>query len=252
MKLRLVNLMFLFLLIISLSLNGILLYALKKYYTDFRLATTFPSHESFYQPANLALPEKKQQRIVLFGDSRIQQWKNLPAIEGVEFINRGIGGETTAQLRARLVTDVLQLNPDIVVLQMGINDLVTLGIASDSHVKAIIEQCHDNLHFIIDTLTKQSIKVILLTIIPPTKPNLIRFLVWSDLIAKEVEAINKNWLLLPPSTRLNQPLHVIDTAKVLQDEQGQWHKNVNKDTLHLTPAGYEYLNQALITVLKNL
>ena len=73
-------------------------------------------------------------------------------------------------------------------------------------------------------------------------------LVWSEKIEQSVIEINQYWLNLPKMARL----HVIDTAKVLKNAQGQWHDNVNKDTLHLTPAGYQYLNQAITITLNTL
>ena len=39
-----------------------------------------------------------------------------------EFINAGVGGETLVDARARLETDVLNKNPDIVLIEFGAND----------------------------------------------------------------------------------------------------------------------------------
>lgn len=240
---------FFFVLLCSLVLNGVLFYAAKKFYTDFKITTVFPTHENFYSSRNAQLPEKKKQkRVVLFGDSRIHQWKNLPQIEGFEFVNRGISGEATAQLRARFEPDVVALDPDIVILQLGINDLTAIGL-QPKREKEIVEQCRDNLSFFVETLLQmKAIEVILLTIIPPTQPRLARLPVWSDHIPKQVAEINQAWLSLPPTAKF----YIIDTAKILKNASGKWHHNVNQDTLHLTPTGYQYLNQAVITILKTL
>lgn len=40
----------------------------------------------------------------------------------VEFINKGVGGNSTAMAAKRLQDDVLDLKPDLVVIQFGIND----------------------------------------------------------------------------------------------------------------------------------
>ncbi len=234
------------LLLTSLLINGWLLYGLKEYHSKFRQAIVFPTHENKYQLDNAKLPPKQQQRIVLFGDSRIQEWENLPKLDNWEWINRGIGGETTAQLRARFAQDVLALSPDVVILQMGINDLVAIG-ALPEYTQAIKQQCQNNLQWMVDTLKNTSINLILLSIIPPAKPSLIRLPVWSKQISQSVEDLNQYWLNLPA----NEHFQVIDTKKVLQDDQGQWQVNVNRDTLHFTPTGYNYLNQAVITALSN-
>lgn len=233
------------LLVISTTFNVILAYTLKAYYTQFRLTTVFPTHENFYQRANARLPAKQQKRVVLFGDSRIQEWKNLPQLEGFEWINRGIGGETTKQLRARFDPDVIALQPDVVILQLGINDLVAIGVAPQ-YAKIIKKQCQKNLNFLVETLLAKSIQVILLTIVPPAKPELARLPVWNEQLEQSVAEINQFWLKLSAKPYLQ----VVDTNKVLQNAQGQWHEHVNRDTLHLTVTGYEYLNQAVTAILR--
>jgi lysophospholipase L1-like esterase len=232
-------------LLVSLILNGVLFYTAKHYYTRAKLAEVFPSHENYYQQANATLPQKTQKRVVLFGNSRIQDWKKLPQLDGFEFINRGIGGETTAQNQARFLKDVLALKPDVVILQTGMNDLTVLGVQPQRY-KEITRICQDNLKFFVESLLAQQVEVILLTIIPPAQPELARRLVWDEKISQSVEEINQYWLNLPTTERL----HIIDSAKVLKDAQGRWHNDVNKDTLHLTPTGYNYLNQALTPILK--
>lgn len=234
-------------LIVSIILSGVLFYLAKHYYTRAKLAEVFPTHESYYQQANATLPQKTQKRVVLFGNSRIQEWKKLPKLDAIEFINRGISGETTAQNRARFQQDVLALEPDVVILQAGMNDLTVLGV-QPLRYEEIVQQCLDNLTFFVESLRAQQIEVIFLTIFPPAQPELARRLVWSEKISQGVEEINQYWLNLPADERL----HIIDTTKVLKDTQGQWHPHVNRDTLHLTPTGYDYLNQALTPVLTAL
>ncbi len=231
-------------LIVSIILSGVLFYTAKHYYTKAKLAKVFPTHESYYQQANATLPPKIQKRVVLFGDSRIQEWKKPPQLDGFEFINRGISGETTAQNRARFQPDVLALEPDIVILQTGINDLTVLGVQPQRY-EEIVQHCQDNLKFFVESLRAQQIEVIFLTIFPPAQPELARWLVWNEKISQSVEEINQYWLNLPADERL----HIIDTTKVLKDTQRQWHPHVNRDALHLTPTGYDYLNQALTPVL---
>ena len=133
------------------------------------------------------------------------------------------------------------------ILQLGINDLVTIGL-QPKREKAIVQQCRENLSFFVETLQAKSIEVILLTIIPPAQPSLARLQVWSDHIPQQVAKINQSWLELPATAKL----HIVDTAKILTNELGKWHEKVNKDTLHLTPVGYEYLNQAIIAIIKNI
>ncbi len=99
---------------------------------------------------------RKNDRIVFFGDS-ITEWgrdKEDPASLGtgfvslvaadllehhreldLQFFNRGIGGNKVQDLLDRVDTDCLSLNPDAVILMVGINDTWHLvgkdGFASD-------------------------------------------------------------------------------------------------------------------------
>jgi len=224
----------------------ILFRAFRKYYVKSRLAIVFPTHNTHYQEDNAKLLDKSQKRIVLFGDSRIQSWKNLPQIGSLTWINRGIGGETTAQMRSRFEHDVLALQPDVVILQSGINDLLVMNVAPDFE-QAIVHQCDNNLKFFVETLTKRSIEVILLSIIPPApiKRHWIRSSQWHKDLLQKIEQINHYWLNLSPVKHL----HIIDTVRVFQGKNEQWHKDVYRDLLHLTPTAYKFLNEAITEVL---
>lgn len=43
--------------------------------------------------------------------------------QSIEIVNRGVGGDRTAELLARVETDVVEEKPDIVILEVGINDV---------------------------------------------------------------------------------------------------------------------------------
>lgn len=92
----------------------------------------------------IAVEEKPVVKIVFFGDSITESGRNLldPEDLGVgyvkiaagklrllypdtnfKFVNRGVGGERTAELLKRVKKDVVDENPDYVVLEVGINDV---------------------------------------------------------------------------------------------------------------------------------
>lgn len=82
---------------------------------------------SRYQEANerLLATEKEGLRVVMMGNSITEGWPVISPsyFEESKFIGRGIGGQTTAQMLLRFRNDVLDLNPDIVVILAGINDI---------------------------------------------------------------------------------------------------------------------------------
>ncbi len=90
-------------------------------------------------------------RIVCFGDSLTAGYgasahKDYPTrleeMTGIETINAGVSGDTTADGLARLEHDVLALDPDVVLITLGGNDLknrIDVAIA-EANLVAIIER----------------------------------------------------------------------------------------------------------------
>lgn len=80
-----------------------------------------------FRAANLELadPEKGERRVVLMGNSITEGWpKFYPEFfESSEFIARGISGQTTPQMLLRFRQDVIDLDPDVVVILAGTNDI---------------------------------------------------------------------------------------------------------------------------------
>ncbi|MEO8003697.1 MAG: GDSL-type esterase/lipase family protein [Betaproteobacteria bacterium] len=218
---------------------------LRTYYARAEAVALFPSNSSYYRKQNALLPAKSGRRIVLFGDSRVARWGSFPRVEGFEVVNRGMDGETTAQMRTRFQEDVLALDPDFVVLEMGINDLVGIAVLPQRR-EEIVFQCAENMRHFVDELSSRKIRAILLTVIPPAPPPFWRLPVWSRDIAVEAGRLNRYWIDLSATPMLR----VIDTESALMDSTGRWRENVNADTLHLTLQGYQYLNAAILQVLR--
>lgn len=78
-----------------------------------------------YQTENqkLAPSASTEVRIVFFGDSITEFWDLTGAFPGRSYINRGIAGQTTAQMVVRFRSDVISLNPKAVLILAGINDI---------------------------------------------------------------------------------------------------------------------------------
>lgn len=119
---------------------------------------------SRYQDENrsVRLPEKGKQRVVFMGDSITEEWSNLYAdyFDTEGYINRGIGGQTTPQMLIRFKPDVIDLEPDIVVILAGTNDIA--GNTGPSNVKMIT----DNIFSMAELARAHQIKVVLSSILP--------------------------------------------------------------------------------------
>ncbi len=78
-----------------------------------------------YREANakLAPPSASEDRVVFMGDSITDIWKLDNSFPGEPYINRGIGGQTTPQMLIRFRPDVIDLQPKVVVILAGTNDI---------------------------------------------------------------------------------------------------------------------------------
>jgi len=78
-----------------------------------------------YREANAALPAPApgEDRVVFFGDSITDIWKLADYFPGKPYVNRGIGGQTTPQMLVRFRQDVIDLQPRVIVMLAGTNDI---------------------------------------------------------------------------------------------------------------------------------
>src|SRR5277367_3842870 len=78
-----------------------------------------------YREANAQLKTSgpDENRAIFFGDSITDAWKLDTYFPGKGYINRGIGGQTTPQMLIRFRQDVIDLQPKVVVIQAGTNDI---------------------------------------------------------------------------------------------------------------------------------
>jgi lysophospholipase L1-like esterase len=121
--------------------------------------------------------KEKAYTIVVFGDSTTatrgkldiyanQLVRELPA-KGIkaEIINAGVGGNTTEMAMARFEKDVLAKNPDLVVIQFGINDSAIDVWKTPPATESRISKGKyiQNLEKFIETLKARKCGVILMT-----------------------------------------------------------------------------------------
>ena len=78
-----------------------------------------------YRDANAALaaPKPGEDRVVFFGDSITDIWHLDEYFPAKAYINRGIGGQTTPQMLVRFRQDVINLQPKVVIILAGTNDI---------------------------------------------------------------------------------------------------------------------------------
>ncbi|MCA0456626.1 MAG: GDSL-type esterase/lipase family protein [Chloroflexi bacterium] len=239
-------------LILVLLLVGVLVAA----FVTFTFARMFYANENAVRLQPLGLsnypfdPVPKTpglKRVVFFGDSRAESWTPPENVTGYEFINRGIGGQTTAQILGRLPYHLAPLEPDVVLLQLGVNDLRTVAMFPDSR-GSLITDALANIQAVIQQSTDLGATVILTTIFPVSEPTIERrIFFWSDDIARATEEANAVLRGFAAENVL-----IYDTDTVLLDSAGRVRVDYMPDTLHLNAAGYDALNVGLAEMLNDL
>jgi len=244
MKSKLLVLCLLTALVISLGLNAVFYRTGLAWYRDGVEVRLDPTRDAHFRRANeeLSAVGPGEHRIVFIGDSRIEQWPDLPQPAGCQSVNRGSGGETTTQVALRLDRDVIRLHPDVAVVQAGINDLKAVGVVSIPEDE-IIAKCERNLHTIVSRLRQSGVRVILITVLPIGPVELARRPVWSNATLTAVERVNETIRGMGCDG-----VTVVDCDPDMM-VNGRMNPNYARDAFHLTPAGYEALARVVTPAL---
>ena len=109
--------------------------------------------------------EKNKDRVVFMGNSITEGWSHyMPEMfDNQTYINRGIGGQTTPQMLLRFRQDVIALEPKLVVILAGTND-----IAGNTPLKDL-ETVAGHLFSMAELARENDIKVILCSVIPASE-----------------------------------------------------------------------------------
>jgi lysophospholipase L1-like esterase len=118
-----------------------------------------------YREANakLNVSAKDEARVVFMGDSITDMWV-LPQFGGFfpgkPYIGRGIGGQTTPQMVVRFRPDVIALQPQVVVILAGTNDI------AGNTGPMTLEETEGNLATMAELARAHGIRVVLSSVMP--------------------------------------------------------------------------------------
>ncbi|MGB5499113.1 MAG: SGNH/GDSL hydrolase family protein [Maribacter sp.] len=179
--------------------------------------------------AKIELPKANENRVVFMGNSITIGWLNtMPEFfEGKAYINRGISGQTTPQMLLRFRQDVIALQPKVVVILAGTNDIA--GNTGPSTLNMIA----DNIKSMAELAVSHGIKVVLSSTLPaydyPWKPGLEP--------AGKIIALNK---ILKEYADQNGHVY-LDYFSAMADERNGLPKKYANDEVHPTKLGYEVM-----------
>jgi len=188
-----------------------------------------------YREANAALrpPAPGENRVVFFGDSITDIWHIDEYFPGKPYVNRGIGGQTTPQMLVRFRQDVIDLQPKVVMILAGTNDIA--GNTGPMRV----EDIEANYASLAELARAHDIKVIYSSVLPVHNytPKSQDF--FAQRSPEKILALNR-WLKDYCATASNGCVY-LDYFSALVDDKGLMKKDLADDGLHPNAAGYKIM-----------
>jgi lysophospholipase L1-like esterase len=184
-----------------------------------------------YKAADAALPPpaKGEDRVVFYGASMTEFWGRNGSVffAGKPYVNRGISGQTTAQMVARFRQDVINLHPKVVVILGGTNDVAgNTGIMTP-------QMTEENWESMADMAKRNGITPIFASITPATD------FWWHRGLAPAEKIRERNaWL---KKYCEEHSLIYLDYYSVLTNADGGMRSDLSGDGVHANVKGYQVM-----------
>lgn len=179
--------------------------------------------------AKIGLPDKGENRVVFMGNSITIGWLEARPIFFADkpYINRGISGQTTPQMLLRFRQDVVALQPKVVVILAGTNDI------AGNTGPMTLEQILDNIKSMVELAEGNGICPIIASVLPaydyPWRPGLKP--------NEKIPALNK----MLKSYAHEKGVIYLDYFSVMVDDRNGLPKKYATDEVHPTIEGYKIM-----------
>jgi lysophospholipase L1-like esterase len=195
--------------------------------------------------AKVTAPAPGERRVVFMGDSITEGWRGTIKPEGPEmgaffagrpYLNRGISGQTTAQMLVRFRQDVIALQPKVVVLLAGTNDIA--GNTGEVTLEAI----EGNLSTMAELAEAHHIRVLLVSVLPAAEYG------WRPgrQPAPKILALNR-WL---GEYAAAHGLTYVDLHTAMSTPEGAMRRELSADGVHPNHVGYALMERLLRPALE--
>lgn len=178
-------------------------------------------------------------KVIFYGNSITRNWYQLHPdfFRNHGFIGRGIGGQTSSELLVRMRQDVLDLNPQVVVIMCGTNDIAqNNGTISLEHTMGnIISMC--------ELARANKIRPVLCSVLPA------RSFRWNPYVYDAPEQISALNALIEAYAKQNKITYV-DYYNTMVDQDGGLRKGLSNDEVHPTEQGYEVMEPIILKALR--
>ncbi|HVT96642.1 MAG TPA: SGNH/GDSL hydrolase family protein [Acidobacteriaceae bacterium] len=176
----------------------------------------------------LGPPAPGEKRVIFFGDSITDGWKLDESFPGKNYINRGIGGQTTPQMLVRFREDVINLKPAVLVVLAGTNDIA--GNTGDE----TLEQIEGDYQTIAELAKANGIRLIFSSVMPINNYNQRAMWFFLQRSPEKILALNA-WL---KKYCADNRLIYLDYFSAMVDGRGMLKADLTQDGLHPNAAGF--------------
>ena len=174
-------------------------------------------------------PAKNEQRVVFMGDSITDMWAQPRFggfFPGKPYIDRGISGQTTPQMVLRFRADVIALEPKVVVILAGTNDI------AGNTGPITLEETEGNLASMAELARANGIRVVLSSVLPVSNYGHVDMRIKRP--PEKILELNA-WI----KKYAAEKGHVyLDYFPATVDDQGLLKRELSEDGLHPNSAGY--------------
>ena len=185
--------------------------------------------------AELPAPTKKEKRVVFMGNSITEGWvkKHPEFFQENNYIGRGISGQTSYQFLLRFRSDVIELQPKVVIINAGTND------AAENTGPFDIDKTFGNIASMAELAKANKIKVILTSVLPASQFR------WNKKVtdaADRIEALNAK---IEAYAKANKIPYVDYYKAMVTGPERSLNPEYSKYGVHPTMEGY-WVMEALI------
>jgi lysophospholipase L1-like esterase len=184
----------------------------------------------YYADANARLqpPAAGENRVVFLGDSITFLWPVADSFPGKPYLNRGIGGQTTTQMLVRFRQDVINLQPKVVVILAGTNDIAgNTGPMTTDQIEA-------NYATLAELAKLHNIQVVFGSVTPVHNYSPQAQMFFAQRPMEKIQALN-HWL---KDYCTANALVYVDYYGAMVDERGLLKQSLSDDGLHPSKAGF--------------
>ena len=185
-------------------------------------------------------PLNSENRVVFMGNSIFEGWIRLRPefFSGKPYFDRGISGQTTPQMLLRMYDDVIALQPDIMVLKAGINDI------AENNAPYNPDHTLDNIKAMAQLARFNKIKVILCSVLPASDFRWRPGLQPGDKVIALNEAIKK--------FATENKFYYLDLYSTVVDDNKGMRKEYASDGVHPTVEGYKVMEPLLEDAIRKV